>query len=162
MPIVESNEKPPVPAIAVAYGDGDAPEWMEAVLQILADARVPISISSIDVGEKLYGKGVKNGIHPRVMETLARTRAALLPPIPTPEGGGFQPVSSALVEILALAPLPASNDVTNAYGSETYALFESREKGSAPLLATALALLEHLGLADHAAKIRSAQEAVSL
>ncbi len=161
MPIVEDNEKPPVPAIAVAYGDGDAPEWMEAVLKILADARVPISISSIDVGEKLYGKGVKNGIHPRVMETLTRTRAALLPPIPTPAEEGFQPVSTALIEILVLAPLPASNDVTNACGSETYALFESLKDGTAPLLATALAMLEHIGLSDHAAKIRSAQEALS-
>jgi hypothetical protein len=161
MPIVEDNEKPPVPAIAVAYGDGNAPEWMEAVLQILADARVPISISSIDVGAKLYSKGVKNGIHPRVMETLARTRAVLLPPIPTPAEDGFQPVADALVEILALAPLPA-NGTTRAYASETYALFESQESGVAPLLAAALQLLKHLGLADHAAKIRSAQEAVSL
>lgn len=158
MPIVENNEKPPAPAVAVAYGDGEAPEWMEAVLKILADTRVPISIATIDVGAPLYSKGVRNGIHPRVMETLARTRALLLPPIATPAEEGFQPVAEALVEILALTPLPA-NGTTRACASETYALFESREEGIAPLLTTALALLEHLGLGEHAAKIRAEQKA---
>lgn len=76
--------------IAVAYGDGIGPEIMAATLQILNEAGAPLEFQVIEIGEKLYSKGVLTGIEPQSWETIRHTKAFLKAPITTPQGGGFK------------------------------------------------------------------------
>ncbi len=76
--------------IAVAYGDGIGPEIMTATLQILDKAGAPLELHRIEIGEKLYSKGVLTGIEPQSWEIIRNTKAFLKAPITTPQGGGFK------------------------------------------------------------------------
>ncbi len=76
--------------IAVAYGDGIGPEIMRAVLHVLNEAGAPLDQHVIEIGEKLYLKGVMTGIEPQSWNTIRNTRAFLKAPITTPQGGGFK------------------------------------------------------------------------
>jgi isocitrate dehydrogenase len=76
--------------IAVAYGDGIGPEIMHAVLHVLNEAGAPLEQHVIEIGEKLYLKGVMTGIEPGSWDTIRNTRAFLKAPITTPQGGGFK------------------------------------------------------------------------
>ncbi len=76
--------------IAVAYGDGIGPEIMAATLHVLKEAGAPLEQHVIEIGEKLYLKGVANGIEPQSWETIRHTKAFLKAPITTPQGGGFK------------------------------------------------------------------------
>lgn len=76
--------------IAVAYGDGIGPEIMEAVLHVLNEAGAPLEKHVIEIGEKLYLKGVATGIEPKSWDTIRHTKAFLKAPITTPQGGGFK------------------------------------------------------------------------
>jgi isocitrate dehydrogenase len=74
----------------VAYGDGIGPEIMEATLHILKAAQACIEIEPIEVGEKVYLRGISAGIEPSAWESLLRTRVFLKAPITTPQGGGYK------------------------------------------------------------------------
>ena len=50
--------------IAVAHGDGIGPEIMAATLHILKEAGAPLEYHEIDIGEKVYLKGIPTGIEP--------------------------------------------------------------------------------------------------
>ncbi len=76
--------------IAVAYGDGIGPEIMAAALLILQEAGAPLEQHVIEIGEKLYSKGVFTGIEPKSWETIRHAKAFLKAPITTPQGGGFK------------------------------------------------------------------------
>jgi isocitrate dehydrogenase len=76
--------------IAVAYGDGIGPEIMAAVLHVLDEAGAALDYQVIEIGEKLYSKGVLTGIEPKSWETIRNTKAFLKAPITTPQGGGFK------------------------------------------------------------------------
>ncbi len=76
--------------IAVAYGDGIGPEIMAAVLHVLKEAGAALEYHVIEIGEKLYSKGVLTGIEPKSWETIRNTKAFLKAPITTPQGGGFK------------------------------------------------------------------------
>lgn len=76
--------------ITVAYGDGIGPEIMTATLDILNAAGAAIDPEVIEIGEKVYNKGVSAGIEPSVWESLRRTQVFLKAPITTPQGGGFK------------------------------------------------------------------------
>jgi isocitrate dehydrogenase len=76
--------------IAVAYGDGIGPEIMAATLHVLNEAGAPLELNEIEIGEKLYLKGISTGIEPKSWETIRNTRAFLKAPITTPQGGGFK------------------------------------------------------------------------
>ena len=87
--VVQLNTKlQPLP-ITVAYGDGIGPEIMEAVLKILAEAKCPLNIDTIEVGQKFYEKGVTTGIPPQAWDSIRRTKVLLKAPITTPQGGGL-------------------------------------------------------------------------
>lgn len=75
--------------IAVAYGDGIGPEIMKAVLFILKEAGVQLDLQEIEIGEKVYTKGIKTGIEPSSWEIIRKAKAFLKAPITTPQGGGF-------------------------------------------------------------------------
>lgn len=76
--------------ITVAYGDGIGPEIMEATLHIIEAAGAQIEPETIEVGEKVYLRGISAGIEPGAWESLRRTRVFLKAPITTPQGGGYK------------------------------------------------------------------------
>ncbi|MEO7019963.1 MAG: NADP-dependent isocitrate dehydrogenase [Ktedonobacteraceae bacterium] len=76
--------------ITVAQGDGIGPEIMAATLDIIKAGGARIDIEEIEVGEKVYLKGVSAGIEPSAWEALRRTRVFLKAPITTPQGGGYK------------------------------------------------------------------------
>jgi isocitrate dehydrogenase len=76
--------------ITVAYGDGIGPEIMDATLHIIQEAGAQIDIETIEVGEKVYLRGISAGIEPSAWESLRRTKVFLKAPITTPQGGGYK------------------------------------------------------------------------
>src|SRR6266480_3201570 len=76
--------------ITVAYGDGIGPEIMTATLDIIIAAGARIDIEEVEVGEKVYLRGINAGIEPSAWESLRRTKVFLKAPITTPQGGGYK------------------------------------------------------------------------
>ena len=54
--------------ITVAHGDGIGPEIMEATLHIIEAAGAQIEPETIEVGEKVYLRGITAGIEPGAWE----------------------------------------------------------------------------------------------
>lgn len=100
--VVQLNKQTQAAPITVAYGDGIGPEIMEAVLKILAEARVPLNIETIEVGQKFYEKGVTTGIPPAAWESIRRTKVLLKAPITTPQGGGYKSLNVTMRKALGL------------------------------------------------------------
>ncbi|MEZ0224241.1 MAG: NADP-dependent isocitrate dehydrogenase [Alphaproteobacteria bacterium] len=88
--------------ITVAHGDGIGPEIMEAVLKILDAAGAQLAIETIEIGEKVYRKGVPSGIEDKSWESLRRTKCFFKAPITTPQGGGFKSLNVTVRKSLAL------------------------------------------------------------
>ncbi len=88
--------------ITVAYGDGIGPEIMQATLDIILAAGAKIDIEVIEIGEKVYGKGIAEGIEPSAWDSLLRTKVFLKAPITTPQGGGFKSLNVATRKTLGL------------------------------------------------------------
>lgn len=88
--------------IAVSYGDGIGPEIMAATLHILEEAGVSLDIHPVEIGEKIYLKGIPAGIEPSTWETLRHTKAFLKAPITTPQGGGFKSLNVTVRTTLGL------------------------------------------------------------
>lgn len=100
--VVQMNKNPQAKPITVAYGDGIGPEIMEATLKILAEAKVPLTIDTIEVGQKFYEKGVSTGIPPAAWESIRRTGVLLKAPITTPQGGGYKSLNVTMRKSLGL------------------------------------------------------------
>lgn len=88
--------------ITIAYGDGIGPEIMAATLRILDAAGAQFEKEVIEIGEKMYLKGVKTGIEPSAWESLRRTRVFLKAPITTPQGGGYTSLNVTTRKMLGL------------------------------------------------------------
>jgi isocitrate dehydrogenase len=88
--------------ITVAHGDGIGPEIMQATLHILQEAGAGLQIETIEVGEKVYQRGVSVGIEPSAWESLRRTTVFLKAPITTPQGGGFKSLNVTTRKTLGL------------------------------------------------------------
>lgn len=88
--------------ITVAYGDGIGPEIMQATLDILFAAGAEIETEVIEIGEKVYKKGISTGIAPEAWESLRRTKVFLKAPITTPQGGGFKSLNVTTRKTLGL------------------------------------------------------------
>ncbi len=56
--------------ITVARGDGIGPEIMDATLHIIKEAGARITIEEVEVGEKVYLRGINAGIEPGAWESL--------------------------------------------------------------------------------------------
>jgi isocitrate dehydrogenase len=95
------NSTQPTP-ITVAYGDGIGPEIMEATLSILQAAGARIAPEVIEIGEKVYLRGVSTGIEPSAWESLRRTKVFLKAPITTPQGGGYRSLNVTTRKTLGL------------------------------------------------------------
>ena len=100
--VVQLNTKLKPSPITVAYGDGIGPEIMEAVLKILKEARCPLEIETIEVGQKFYEKGVTTGIPPAAWDSIRRTKVLLKAPITTPQGGGYKSLNVTMRKALGL------------------------------------------------------------
>jgi isocitrate dehydrogenase len=88
--------------ITVAYGDGIGPEIMAATLEILKGAGARIAPEVIEIGEKVYLRGISTGIEPSAWESLRRTRVFLKAPITTPQGGGYKSLNVTTRKTLGL------------------------------------------------------------
>ncbi|MFC3417674.1 NADP-dependent isocitrate dehydrogenase [Algoriphagus hitonicola] len=76
--------------ITVAYGDGIGPEIMDATLRILDAAGAQLEYDVIEIGEKVYLKGISSGMEANAVDSLRETKVFLKSPITTPQGGGFK------------------------------------------------------------------------
>ncbi|GER84106.1 isocitrate dehydrogenase [Thermogemmatispora aurantia] len=88
--------------ITVAYGDGIGPEIMAATLEVIKAAGARIDIEEIEVGEKVYLRGVPSGIEPSAWESLRRTKVFLKAPITTPQGGGYKSLNVTIRTMFGL------------------------------------------------------------
>ncbi|TAM78482.1 NADP-dependent isocitrate dehydrogenase [bacterium] len=88
--------------ITVAYGDGIGPEIMQATLDIIQAAGASISPQVIEIGEKVYTKGISAGIEPSSWDSLRSTKVFLKAPITTPQGGGFKSLNVTTRKVLGL------------------------------------------------------------
>lgn len=88
--------------IAVAYGDGIGPEIMDATLRILQAAGAPIEPHVIEIGEKVYLRGIQTGMDPKTWDILRSTKAFLKAPITTPQGGGYKSLNVTVRTTLGL------------------------------------------------------------
>jgi len=88
--------------ITVAYGDGIGPEIMQATLDILFAAGASLETEVIEIGEKVYKKGISTGIAPESWDSLRKTKVFLKAPITTPQGGGFKSLNVTTRKTLGL------------------------------------------------------------
>ncbi len=88
--------------ITVAYGDGIGPEIMEATLNIIQAAGASIEIETIEVGEKVYRRGIDTGMESSAWDSLRRTQVFLKAPITTPQGGGYKSLNVTTRKALGL------------------------------------------------------------
>lgn len=88
--------------ITIAYGDGIGPEIMESVLSILEAAKAPLDYETIEIGEKVYNKGVSSGISEESWEKIKKTGVLLKAPITTPQGGGYKSLNVTIRKALGL------------------------------------------------------------
>ncbi|MCR9145185.1 MAG: NADP-dependent isocitrate dehydrogenase [bacterium] len=88
--------------ITVAKGDGIGPEIMDATMEILRAAGAPIEPVFIDIGAKVYERGVSSGIEPGAWDLLRETRVFLKAPITTPQGGGYKSLNVTVRKSLGL------------------------------------------------------------
>jgi isocitrate dehydrogenase len=89
-------------AITVARGDGIGPEIMKATLHVLKEAGTQLDIHEVEIGEKVYQRGILTGIEPKTWETIKNTEAFLKAPITTPQGGGFKSLNVTVRTTLGL------------------------------------------------------------
>ncbi len=88
--------------ITVAHGDGIGPEIMAATLKILEAAGAQLEIETIEIGEKVYKRGIMSGIEDKSWESIKRTKCFLKAPISTPQGGGFKSLNVTVRKSMAL------------------------------------------------------------
>jgi len=88
--------------VCVAYGDGIGPEIMDATLRVLKAAGARLALEPIEIGAKVYQRGVSAGIDADAWAALRRTRVLLKAPITTPSGGGYKSLNVTLRKTLGL------------------------------------------------------------
>ncbi|MCS6838283.1 MAG: NADP-dependent isocitrate dehydrogenase [Bdellovibrionaceae bacterium] len=86
----------------LCFGDGIGPEITQSVLKILEASGVPLSYDIIEVGEKLYRRGITSGIDDSSWEVLLKNRFFLKAPITTPQGGGYKSLNVTIRKTLGL------------------------------------------------------------
>ncbi len=90
------------PRITVAHGDGIGPEIMAATLNVLEAAGVDLAIDTIEIGEKVYNRGINAGIEDSSWAKLLENKIFLKAPITTPQGGGFKSLNVTVRKTLGL------------------------------------------------------------
>jgi isocitrate dehydrogenase len=100
--MASTTTAPEIVPITVAHGDGIGPEIMAASLHIIKEAGARIETETIEIGEKVYLRGISEGIKPSAWESLRRTKVFFKAPITTPQGGGFKSLNVATRKTLGL------------------------------------------------------------
>lgn len=90
------------PRITIAKGDGIGPEIMDAVLYVLDHAKVNLAYDEIEIGQKVYERGVGSGIEDSSWDLLRKNKVFLKSPITTPQGGGFKSLNVTVRKSLGL------------------------------------------------------------
>ncbi len=90
------------PRITIARGDGIGPEIMAATLNILEAAGAQLHIDEIEIGAKVYNRGLQSGIEPSSWQKLLDNKVFLKAPITTPQGGGFKSLNVTVRKTLGL------------------------------------------------------------
>lgn len=88
--------------VTIAYGDGIGPEIMRATLAVLEAAGAPLEYDVIEIGEKVYRRGITSGIPDEAWDVLRRNRVFLKAPITTPQGGGYKSLNVTIRKALGL------------------------------------------------------------
>ncbi|WP_395079425.1 NADP-dependent isocitrate dehydrogenase [Gracilimonas sp.] len=88
--------------ITVAHGDGIGPEIMDATLRILDASGANLKYETIEVGKKVYERGIKSGIENDDWDTVLNNKILLKAPITTPQGGGVKSLNVTLRKTLGL------------------------------------------------------------
>src|SRR5665213_3508592 len=88
--------------ITIAHGYGNCPKIMAASLQIMKAAGARITEETIEIGEKVYLRGINSGIEPSAWESLRRTKVFFKAPITTPQGGGYKSLNVTTRKTLGL------------------------------------------------------------
>lgn len=88
--------------ITIARGDGIGPEIMDATLRVLKAAGAQLGFEEIELGEKVYRKGITAGIEQEAWDSLRSTRVLLKAPVTTPQGGGFKSINVTMRKVLGL------------------------------------------------------------
>ncbi len=100
-PLPQSLATGSVP-ITVARGDGIGPEIMDAVLHVLSEAGARLDVEEIEIGNRLYERGITAGIDSSAWDSLRRTGLFLKAPITTPQGGGYKSLNVTARKALGL------------------------------------------------------------
>ena len=90
------------PRITVAHGDGIGPEIMAATMNVLEAAGANFAIDTIEIGEKVYSRGLNAGIEDSSWNKLVDNKVFLKAPITTPQGGGFKSLNVTVRKSLGL------------------------------------------------------------
>jgi isocitrate dehydrogenase len=88
--------------ITVAHGDGIGPEIMAATLSVLEAAGALLDIETIEIGERVYHRGISAGIEASSWDSLRRSQVFLKAPVTTPQGGGFKSLNVTVRKTLGL------------------------------------------------------------
>ncbi len=88
--------------ITIAHGDGIGPEIMKATLRILEAAGAPLEYDEIEIGEKVYLRGVTAGIEDSSWDKLRNNKVFLKAPITTPQGGGYKSMNVTVRKSMGL------------------------------------------------------------
>lgn len=88
--------------ITIARGNGIGPEIMDAVLHILDKAGAQLDIEEIEIGEKVYKRGIPSGIEESAWDSINRTKCFFKAPITTPQGGGFKSLNVTVRKSMGL------------------------------------------------------------
>ncbi len=88
--------------ITIAKGDGIGPEIMNATLDILKAANVPLEYDEIAIGEKVYESGNTTGIPDDAWDKIRANKIFLKAPITTPQGKGYKSLNVTLRKSLGL------------------------------------------------------------
>jgi isocitrate dehydrogenase len=89
-------------SITIARGDGIGPEIMDAALEVLDASGANLAYDEIEIGERVYKRGILSGIEDSSWDTLRRNGIFLKSPITTPQGGGFKSLNVTVRKSLGL------------------------------------------------------------
>jgi isocitrate dehydrogenase len=68
----------------------------------MKEAGARIALETIEIGQKVYLRGINAGIEPSAWESLRRTKVFFKAPITTPQGGGFKSLNVTTRKMLGL------------------------------------------------------------
>lgn len=102
LPVSEQKVDNKVLKFACCYGDGIGPEIMKAVISIISSAGIKPEPIEVEMGEKVYRKGVNSGITDETLEQLSECGMLLKAPITTPRGQGYKSLNVTLRKTFGL------------------------------------------------------------